>query len=310
MAISLRQLHAFAAVAETGGFTAAAERLCLTQSAVSMLVRQLETDLGLPLFDRMGRGVTLTAFGREIRPTAERMLADLQNLTDSAADLQALRRGHLRLAVPQILAATWLPGVMTRFRAAYPNVAVSLLDSTGDGVVAEVAAGDADIGLGPERQPPSNVTADSLWSAEIQIVLPRSGAGDGAMTYDRARLKGADWIHYSEEFRSALDPMIHAPDTPPTASALRVRGLTTALALVGSGHGLTAAPSYASVLADVFGVDFRSFSGTPVLRRYYLYSRRAQALSPEAVAFREIAIAAGPRPGPVWDNSKLDKASR
>jgi len=291
MAISLRQLHAFCAVADTGGFTAAAERLCLTQSAVSMLVRQLESDLGLPLFDRTGRGVALTPFGREIRSTAERMLVDLQNLSDSAADLRALRRGHLRLAVPQILAATWLPDMLTRYRTAFPDIAISLVDTTGDGVIEAVASGEAEIGLGPERQPPSDVSATALWTAEIQVVAPKGDARpDAERAFDLAKLKGATWIHYSEEFRIALDPMIQAQSDRPAATALRVRGLTTALAMVGAGHGLTAAPSYAAVLSDVFGVVFRSFSGAPLQRRYFLYSRRAQSLSPAATAFREIAL--------------------
>lgn len=159
MPVTLRQLQAYHAVSETAGFTAAAETLGLTQSAVSMLIRQLETELGLPVFQRNGRGAALTDFGRQIRPTVLRMLEDMDNLSAGAADLKALRRGALKLAVSQILACSWLPPVLTRFTETFPEVQVTLTDTTGDNVVEAVASGEAEIGLGPERSPPPGLVA-------------------------------------------------------------------------------------------------------------------------------------------------------
>jgi len=78
MNISRRQLEAFLAVARLSGFTRAAERLHLTQSAVSLLVRELESQLSVRLFDRTTRAVQLTDAGRELYPFAEKALAELQ----------------------------------------------------------------------------------------------------------------------------------------------------------------------------------------------------------------------------------------
>src|ERR1700712_3111874 len=78
-ALSLRQMRAFAAVARAGSFTSAARQMNLTQSAVSMLVQQLEQALGLQLFDR-GTVVTLTAAGQQLLPLARRILDDLQQI--------------------------------------------------------------------------------------------------------------------------------------------------------------------------------------------------------------------------------------
>ena len=139
MKITLRQIRAFAAVAETQGFTTAAERLNLTQSAVSMLVRQLEEILGLELFIRTGRGVMLTEFGDQARPVFARVMADLEGVQDAAQGLRALSRGTLRLALTQVLAATWLPGVLDRFSHDHPGVALEIADITGDRIVQAIA---------------------------------------------------------------------------------------------------------------------------------------------------------------------------
>jgi molybdenum-dependent DNA-binding transcriptional regulator ModE len=83
--LSMRQMRAFAAVARAGSFTAAARQINLTQSAVSMLVQQLEETLGLKLFDR-GVVVSLTAAGQQLLPLARRILDDLQQIVDGASD--------------------------------------------------------------------------------------------------------------------------------------------------------------------------------------------------------------------------------
>ena len=88
--LTLRQLRAFCAVAEIGSLTVAATRMHLTQSALSVLVRELERELGARLFDRHTRRVLLTEAGRELLPYATRMLADLEQAAGAVA--QARRR--------------------------------------------------------------------------------------------------------------------------------------------------------------------------------------------------------------------------
>lgn len=295
MTVSLRQLRAFESVVATGSFTAAGERLGLTQSAVSMLVRQFEAAVGLPLFDRSGRRVRLTAFGTEIRPTVERILGELQNLSEGAEDLRALRRGHLRIAVSQILACTWLPTLIARFSASYPEVELSVIDTTGDRVVDSVAENEADIGIGPERTPRPGTGVDYLWQVSIHLVLPRAGAlAEGTEPLDLRDLPEAPWIHYSDEFNLHLERMARSRPAAPGSGLVRVRGLSTALALVGQGQGITAAPAYAALFSDTFGVTFRDIAGEAGARRYNLYHRSTHDLSPAAAAFRDLAAACPP----------------
>src|SRR6185295_8282004 len=98
MNITLRQLQAFVAVAATGNFTQAARRMLVAQSAVSVLVRDLEGDLGIRLFDRTTRRVELTAAGVECRATAEKLIADLDDAIRHTHDLVERPRGRITVA--------------------------------------------------------------------------------------------------------------------------------------------------------------------------------------------------------------------
>ncbi|RYY83975.1 MAG: LysR family transcriptional regulator, partial [Comamonadaceae bacterium] len=135
MNISLRQLRAFSVVARTASFTLAARQLHLTQSAVSMLVQQLEDAAGVRLFDRARNAVTLTEAGQQLLPLARRMLDDLRQLEEGATDLRTLRSGVLRVAAPQLLACTWIASALARFEKSHPSIGLRLLDTGADDIV-------------------------------------------------------------------------------------------------------------------------------------------------------------------------------
>ena len=159
MNVTLRQLSAFVAVAETGSFTLAAERLFVTQSALSGLIKELESSLGLRLFDRSTRRLRLSDTGLELYPQVEKILHDLDGVVSEVGNLKALRRGKVRVAVPQLLACTLLPELMAGFRAQHPGVQLRLVDCAVESVMARVFSGEVDIGIGPERAANSDIDA-------------------------------------------------------------------------------------------------------------------------------------------------------
>lgn len=289
MNITLRQLRAFCDVAQTGSFTLAARRMLLTQSAVSMLVRQLETEFGLALFDRVKRRVQLTETGRQLLPIAERMLGDLREVVDGAADLRALRRGTLRLAVPQMLACSWLPPVLARYRDRYPQIAVTVTDTTADRVVETVRQGEAEIGIGPERPAPDTVQSDLLWQERMQCVCPASSPLAQRKQLDWADVADAEWILYSDTFSGHLERTVWSGMSVHLPRTTQVRYLPTALALVGQGMGVTAAPGYAEPFGRLFGAAFVDIANPVMLRSFLLYTKKGYDLSPAAQAFRELA---------------------
>lgn len=148
--LDLTALRAFATVAEVGGVTRAAGLLHLTQSAVSMQVKRLEEALGRDLFDRAGRGVTLTADGEQLLGYARRMLNINDEVwtrfTDSAFE------GEIVLGVPNDVVYPALPPVLQRFHAEYPRMKVTLVSSYTRRLKEMFDRGDCDVILTTERE--------------------------------------------------------------------------------------------------------------------------------------------------------------
>ena len=101
MSTTLRQLRAFVLVAEQNSFTKAAETLCLTQSALSGLIKELEQNLDVKLFDRTTRKLHLSDAGMRLLPQARRVLNEMSVLNEKVSNLKSLHQGHIRLAVSQ-----------------------------------------------------------------------------------------------------------------------------------------------------------------------------------------------------------------
>ena len=148
MNITIRQMEAFLAVAETESFTRAAERIHVTQSAISVLIRELEQQLQVRLFDRNTRSVNLTEAGRAFFPFVEKSLAELETAIRSTRELREKKRGRLIVAGPPLIASTLLPGVIGDFQKVYPGVTVILRDMLADDIALRVRTGEVDLGIG------------------------------------------------------------------------------------------------------------------------------------------------------------------
>lgn len=286
MSISLRQMRAFAAVTQTGSFTLAARQLNLTQSAVSMLVQQLEQELHLRLFDRSRTTITLTEAGENLLPLAQRILEDVRQVVEGASEIRALRRGVLRVSTSQMMACTWVASVLTEFGEQHPGVSLRLADTVADDVVGTVRNGSVELGIGPERVTGDDVTRSFLMNVPIRLVCSKAHPA-----YDRAsvswkELRDERWISYSHEFNRYVERVLHTHGHDFSLEAASdVSFLTTAMALAGHGMGLLLAPEYASSLADNFGVRFVPLRGPTIQRGYFVYQRKAQSLSPAAETF-------------------------
>jgi DNA-binding transcriptional LysR family regulator len=145
--LDVRRMRVLREVAARGSFSAAAEALSYTQSAVSQQIAALEREAGTQLVERSARGVRLTDAGRALVEHADVILA---RLADAEAELQAiagLRGGRLRLCSFPSAGATLMPPAIARFRERHPGVQLSLEPAEPDDGVAKLAAGEADIAL-------------------------------------------------------------------------------------------------------------------------------------------------------------------
>src|SRR5258708_3006682 len=141
MNITLRQLYGFKTVADVGTFTAAAQRLKVTQPTLSLNIRDLETELGARLFDRTTRRVELTAAGREFLQSVDKLIVDLEHAVQNTRDLADRKRGRLVVAAPPLLAALVVPAAMADFKKRFASIDVSVIDVQTNIIVEKVRSG-------------------------------------------------------------------------------------------------------------------------------------------------------------------------
>ncbi|WP_176083868.1 LysR family transcriptional regulator [Martelella sp. HB161492] len=145
--MTFEQLVIFVEVAEREHLTRAAEALHLTPSAVSSAVRKLEEFYAVKLFDRVGRGIVLTAEGRVFLEEARATLKRIRSAEQVLAELGGLERGALSIYASQTIASYWLPRVLMRFHARYPGIELAVTIGNTAIVGAAVADGAAELGF-------------------------------------------------------------------------------------------------------------------------------------------------------------------
>jgi DNA-binding transcriptional LysR family regulator len=143
----LRFLHYIDAVARSGSIRAAAEKLHVASSAVNRRVQDLEEELGTPLFERLPRGVRLTAAGELFLGYARRRKADLDQVRSQIEDLSGMRRGQVTLAASQALAPAFLPQAIHAFQTLRPGIAFDVKVLDRERAVDAVTDFAADLGL-------------------------------------------------------------------------------------------------------------------------------------------------------------------
>jgi len=168
--LDLGQLEAFLQVAEHRSFSRAAASLQLTQPSVTARIQALERDVGEPLFERNGRGVTLTDVGANFLPHVQRVIQALQDGRDALQALRRLELGTLRLGVAPTISTYALPSLLSEFRSRYPGVDVSVRTEYSDHLVQLVLADEVQLGLERSIAHPEIVTVP-LYREDVVLVV-------------------------------------------------------------------------------------------------------------------------------------------
>ncbi|WP_187170449.1 LysR substrate-binding domain-containing protein [Salidesulfovibrio onnuriiensis] len=158
--LPLESLRTFAAAADTGNFTRAAEQVHRTQAAVSMQMAKLENEVGCRLFERMGRGVALTFEGETLLKYARQIL-DLHDEALAAMTAPDME-GRVRLGAPEDYATCFLPGILAAFHAAYPRVLVEVFCGTSRSLAKRYARGEFDLAILNHPAPPEDAAAQVI----------------------------------------------------------------------------------------------------------------------------------------------------
>ena len=168
-------LKAFVAVAETGSFSVAAERLFLTQPAVSKRIAALESELDARLFDRIGRTVTLTEGGTALLPRAQKLLVELEDSIRAISSLSGEVRGTLRFATSHHIGLHRLPPTLKRFTQMYPQVRLDIRFMDSEAACVAVEHGELELGIVTLPPEPSiKLTTEVIWEDPLGIVVSRN----------------------------------------------------------------------------------------------------------------------------------------
>ncbi len=168
-------LQAFLAVAETGSFSLAAERLFLTQPAVSKRIAALEEDLAVRLFERLGRRVLLTEAGNTLLPRARSIVRQMEESRRLIADLAAEVSGVLQVATSHHVGLHRLPGILREYSLNYPRVDLDLHFMDSEQGCAAVASGNLELAVVTLPQAPiPRLGLQAVWEDPLMIMVSRS----------------------------------------------------------------------------------------------------------------------------------------
>jgi DNA-binding transcriptional LysR family regulator len=178
--MEIRQLKAFLAIAEAKTFTAGARRVNVTQAAISMQIRQLEDEVGLPLFTRTPRRVIMTEAGEHLLERARKILREHDAAVAEIAELAGAEHGRLRIGSASAMFATsQLPSILQNLKGTYPNAEITVSSGTSQALVEKILHGEIDIAFVSLPVENSHITTEMLFSDEIvAIAHPKHSLAD------------------------------------------------------------------------------------------------------------------------------------
>ncbi len=288
--MELRHLRYFVAVARRLNFSRAAEDLHVAQPAISQQIRALEQELGVQLFDRMGRRVALTRAGEVLLPHANQVLAAVELAANEVRELGHLSRGSASLGAPPTVSTHLLPARLTHFRSLYPGLDVTLREAGTESLLKLVEDGQLDLAI---------VTADGLPAAverlpylEEDYVLAVSALHPLSRKKDvrLADLATEPFILFPVGYklrevtlaackRAGFEPKI----------ALDGGAMQSALEFVAAGLGVALVPELA--LTNSLNIRRLPIADQTLRRRLALVWRKGHYLNPAARALRDFLVA-------------------
>jgi DNA-binding transcriptional LysR family regulator len=251
MGMDVRQLEMFRAVAEEGGFTRAAQRLKVSQSAVSRQVKLLEEELGGLLLHRTGKGVTVTAQGELLLKAANRIHRDLQDVAWQISETQKLQRGMLSLGGGMTVCMYVLPRLLKKFRSLYKEVDLRVTSGTSEAILRLVRNHQVDLGLLTLPIVATDLEVQPVLKEEMVVVTAPRHPLSRERTVDAKSLGRFPLVLFERgsNTRKVLDELFLEEEIP-TDVAMETENVEIIKAMVASGLGISVIP-YAAIARDM-----------------------------------------------------------
>jgi DNA-binding transcriptional LysR family regulator len=295
-AVTLRQLRTFAAVAKHGSFVRAAGELHITPPAVSMQIKELEDEVGLPLFDRGAKSVSLTMTGEYLLVYVRRVLATLKEADDAMARLRGAQVGRITIGMVST-AKYFLPRLLARFRAEHRGVEMRLAVGNREQLIRQLQEGDVDLAV--MGRPPREIAARAEpFAAHPHGVL----ASPAHPLASRREIPPA--LLAEEEFivreegsgtRAAMEQFFRDAHIRPPQIMEMASNETIKQAVIAN-MGLAFLSLHTAGLEIETGqLVVLDIVGLPLVRRWHIVNLQGKPLSPAAEALRYFVLESGER---------------
>jgi DNA-binding transcriptional LysR family regulator len=294
MNFDLADLRGFLAVADLGSFSAAAQALHLSQSALSRRVDKLELALGVQLFERTTRRVELSTIGRGFLPRARNVLNELENALIGFHDLAYRLSGEVTIACVPSAVAYFLPDVIRQYHAKYPGIRVRVIDESSSTILTVVARGEADFGLTYIGTQDADVVFQPLLEESFVVALQVGHplTERESLTWDD--LTTVDYISLAQGSgnRFLIDQALANRDIRPR-SFCEVKHVPALVSLVEAGLGVGVVPKLAMPAEGHATLVTRPLTNPAISRTLGLISRRGRTLSPVAQLLFDLLMGIG-----------------
>jgi DNA-binding transcriptional LysR family regulator len=261
--VELRHLYTFQMIVKEGSFLRAAEKLQYAQSTITVHIQQLEAELGVKLFSRIGKKVQLTAVGRSLSDHADYLLQRAAALQQSMKDLVAGEAGYVRLGAIESVASAHLPAILTQFYQEYPKVHLTLEIGGTSTISQRVAAGHLDLGICSPPPAHLGLAFEPLFVEKMAVLLSEDHPLAKIDDFSPTVLDGQRLLLTERgcAYRAAIEKQLFQYGTNPYAG-IEIGSMEVIKRMVEKGLGLAIVPTAmayplptGTVLRDLDGVE-------------------------------------------------------
>ncbi len=287
MTLTISELEAVLLVAETLNFRMAAERVPISQPALSRRVQAAEQKLGAKLFDRDKHGVALTSAGAELVPIAMRMLSEFRDSLSDLSEFIAGRRGSINIWALPSVASALLPAATRAFQKSHPQVRLNIHAVSARQITQAVSEGNADIGISIEvPDQPASVQFTQLLKENFVLICP--------IDDPLAQRKRVDWSVFADRpyvasgpassIRQVTDQILAASGRLPEMNYVS-DNISVVGAMVAAGVGIAAVPQLALRLMDTSRLCSVARHSPTASRNIGILLKNQRSLSAAALRF-------------------------
>ncbi|MCY0389011.1 LysR family transcriptional regulator [Robbsia sp. Bb-Pol-6] len=286
-----RQLRAFLAIADSLSFAVAAERLNLSQPALSLAIKGLETSLGGALFVRSTRNVALSPEGETLLPLARHIIADWDNAVELLHRHFTLRLGKVSIAAMPSYAANRLPLALKVFHDRYPRVTITVHDVVNETMLEMVRNRRVEMGIGFEPAADDALNFAPLSAGRFVAVLPPDSPLATQTRVTWAQLRDTDFITLQRpsSMRALIEERL-ASAGHGLSVTLECHQLVTVGRMVAAGLGVSAVPTLCVAQMQELGARCVPLTNPVIQRRIGVMHRKDHALSAATQALRTILL--------------------